>query len=177
METVTETVMETVMETVTETATETATETVTVSNTSLCDQVSQVNHSNHVDQSKLTYAESVYIAPFTLVQKVTRKVKPIVNIENTLFFTFITNHIVHQYRTEENKNHKNLRALITSLMYEETGTNKFNITHIEQTFAGYKIHFTLSLDEFTRVKRYQDHTSGELTFQLGRRKYSILKKF
>jgi len=111
------------------------------------------------------------------VQKVTRKVKPVVNIENTLFFTFITNHIVHQYRTEENKNHKNINALITSLMYEETGTNKFNITHIEQTFTGYKIHFTLSLDDSMRVERHQDHTSGELTFQLGRRKYSILKKF
>jgi hypothetical protein len=131
----------------------------------------QVNLSNRADQSKLTYAESVYIAPFTLVQKITRKAKPVVN---TLFFTFITNHIIHQYRTEKNKN---LNTLITSIMYEETGTNKFNITHIEQTFAGYKIHFTLSLDDSTRVERYQDHTSGEWTFQLGRRKYSILKKF
>ena len=141
------------------------------------DQVDQVNPSNHADQSKLTYAESVYIAPFTLVQKVTRKVKPVVNIGDTQFFTFITNHIMRQYRTEENKNHKDLRTLVTALMYEETGTNKFNITHIEQTFAGYKIHFTLSLDESTRVERCQDRTSGELTFQIGRRKYSILKKF
>jgi hypothetical protein len=141
------------------------------------DKTNQVNPSNRANQSKLTYAESVYIAPFTLVQKVTRKVKPVVNIEDTLFFTFITNHIMHQYRTEENREYRDLRTLVTALMYEETGTNKFNITHIEQTFAGYKIHFTLSLDESTRVERYQDHTSGECTFQIGRRKYSILKKF
>ena len=84
---------------------------------------------------------------------------------------------MHQYRTEENREYRDLRTLVTALMYEETGTNKFNITHIEQTFAGYKIHFTLSLDESMRVERYQDHTSGECTFQIGRRKYSILKKF